>query len=94
MNEDKNRIVAVRAAHVYNLPCAAACYLGDSFTLLDLTAYWNVTDRATLRAGVFNVLDEKYAWWSDIQGLSAASTVKDAYTQPGRNFGVSLSLRL
>lgn len=78
----------------YNLPCAAACYLGDSFTLLDLTAYWNVTDRATLRAGVFNVFDEKYAWWSDIQGLSATSTITDAYTQPGRNFGVSLSLRL
>ncbi|MRL68249.1 TonB-dependent hemoglobin/transferrin/lactoferrin family receptor [Brevundimonas sp. SPF441] len=78
----------------YNLSCANACYLGDSFTLLDLTAYWNVTERATLRAGAFNVFDGTYGWWSDVRGLSATSTVKDAYTQPGRNFGVSLTLRL
>ncbi len=78
----------------YNLSCANACYLGDSFTLLDLTAYWNVTERTTLRAGAFNVFDETYGWWSDVRGLSATSTVKDAYTQPGRNFNVSLTLRL
>jgi hemoglobin/transferrin/lactoferrin receptor protein len=82
------------AATYGGLSCGSACYLGDSFTLLDLTAYWNVTERATLRAGAFNVFDETYGWWSDVRGLSAASTVKDAYTQPGRNFGVSLTLRL
>lgn len=81
-------------AATYELSCGSACYTGDSFTLLDVTAYWNVTERATLRAGAFNVLDEKYGWWSDVRGLSAASTVKDAYTQPGRNFGLSLTLRL
>jgi len=78
----------------YSLSCGSACYLGDSFTLLDVTAYWNVTERATLRAGAFNVLDEKYGWWSDVRGLTASSTIKDAYTQPGRNFGLSLTLRL
>ena len=82
------------AATYGGLSCGSACYLGNSFTLLDLTAYWNVTERATLRAGAFNVLDETYGWWSDVRGLSAASTIKDAYTQPGRNFGVSLTLRL
>ena len=76
------------------LGCGSACYLGNSFTLLDLTAYWNVTERATLRAGAFNVFDETYGWWSDVRGLGATSTVKDSYTQPGRNFGVSLTLRL
>ena len=53
-----------------------------------------MTERATLRAGAFNVFDETYGWWSDVRGLSAASTIKDAYTQPGRNFGLSLTLRL
>jgi hemoglobin/transferrin/lactoferrin receptor protein len=81
-------------SRTYNLSCGSTCYLGDSFTLLDVTAYWNVTERATLRAGAFNVLDEKYGWWSDVRGLSATSTIKDAYTQPGRNIGVSLTLRL
>ena len=75
------------------LNCYDTCFTGNDFTLLDLTAYWNVNDRVTLRAGVFNVFDETYGWWSDIAGLSAASTVLDAYTQPGRNVSVSLALR-
>jgi hemoglobin/transferrin/lactoferrin receptor protein len=72
----------------------AGCYLGEAFTLVDITAYWNVTDQVTARVGAFNVFDQKYSWWSDINGVSATSLVTDAYTQPGRNFGVSLSLRL
>lgn len=75
------------------LGCYSACFTGDDFTLLDVTAYWNISDNVTLRGGVFNVFDEKYAWWSDIAGLSSASAVLDAYTQPGRNFSVSLVLR-
>ena len=42
-----------------------------------------VTQEALTREGI-----------RDVRGLSATSTVKDAYTQPGRNFGVSLNLRL
>lgn len=74
--------------------CSATCLLPDDFTILDLTAYWNITTRATLRAGVFNITDEKYWWWSDVRGVGAASSVLDAYTQPGRNYAVSLTLRL
>lgn len=75
------------------------CWPGERFTLLDVTAFWNVTERATVRAGVFNVFDEKYAWWSDVRGLSrpavgASPGTLDAFTQPGRNVGVSLSVRL
>ena len=75
------------------------CWPGERFTLLDVTAYWNVAERATLRAGVFNVFDEKYAWWSDVRGLNrpavgASPGTLDAFTQPGRNVGVSLSMRL
>lgn len=89
-----------------NLPCftsATGCYVGDDFALLDITAYWNVSDRVTARVGLFNVLDEKYSWWSDVRGVAnppvgAANPlnlppITDAYTQPGRNFGLSLALR-
>ncbi|GAA0647784.1 TonB-dependent hemoglobin/transferrin/lactoferrin family receptor [Brevundimonas lenta] len=75
-------------------PAVSSCYVGDDFALLDLTAYWNMNDQVTARVGVFNVFDEKYSWWSDIRGVSNATTFKDAFTQPGRNFGLSLSLRL
>lgn len=63
-----------------------------AFTILDATAFVRVGD-FTLRAGVFNIFDEKYSWWSDVRGLSSTSAVLDAYTQPGRNASVSLSFR-
>ena len=69
------------------------CYRPDGFTILDATAFVRVAQGLTLRAGVFNILDEKYAWWSDVRGLASTSTVTDAYTQPGRNASVSLSFR-
>jgi hemoglobin/transferrin/lactoferrin receptor protein len=77
------------------------CWQGEEFAILDLTAFWNVTEKATLRAGVFNVFDESYAWWSDVRGLSRGGTLTaptdpatlPAFTQPGRNFGISLNVR-
>ncbi len=77
-----------------------------AFTTLDLTAYWNITDWAALRVGAFNLTDETYWWWGDVRGQAAyvapfppaatSLTVNpqlDAYTQPGRNFSASLTLK-
>lgn len=77
----------------FNPDPAVGCAVGDDFALLDLTAYWHVDDRVTARVGVFNVFDETYSWWSDVRGVAATSPVLDAYTQPGRNVGLSLALR-
>lgn len=62
----------------------------DAFTVLDVTAYWHLTDAATLRAGIFNLTDETYWWWNDVRGVTSAF---DAYTQPGVNFSASISYR-
>jgi hemoglobin/transferrin/lactoferrin receptor protein len=78
----------------YNTAPSRGCYTGGAFALLDLTGFWNVTDQVTLRGGLFNATDEKYGWWSDIRGVASTSAVIDAYTQPGRNFGLSLSWRM
>lgn len=69
------------------------CFMPPSFTVADLTAWVAVTDFATLRAGVFNLTDEKYWWWADARGLADNSVVKDGYTQPGRNYSVSLAVK-
>lgn len=71
----------------------AACWRPDAFTVLDATAWIDLTEQATLRVGAFNLTDETYAWWSDVRGLAASSTVLDAWTQPGRNFSASLVFR-
>jgi hemoglobin/transferrin/lactoferrin receptor protein len=73
--------------------CASPCFLAPDFTILDLTAYWGVTENARLRVGVFNATDETYWWWSDVRGLAAGSPIADAFTQPGRNVSASLSYR-
>ncbi|MBB6252321.1 TonB-dependent hemoglobin/transferrin/lactoferrin family receptor [Nitrospirillum iridis] len=73
---------------------SATYFIPKAFTILDATAYWNVTENASIRAGIFNLTDEKYWWWGDVRGQSATSTVLDAWTQPGRNFGASLTLKL
>lgn len=71
----------------------APCFRPDSFTIVDATVFVRPAEALTLRAGVFNITNEKYAYWSDVRGLSATSAVTDAYTRPGRNFSASASLR-
>lgn len=50
--------------------CSPQCFRPDAFTILDATLFARVTDGLTLRAGVFNILDKKYSWWSDVRGLA------------------------
>jgi hemoglobin/transferrin/lactoferrin receptor protein len=69
------------------------CLRPGGFTILDATAYAKIGRIFTVRAGIFNLFDKKYAWWSDVRGLAASSTVTDAYTQPGRNASASLTAR-
>lgn len=82
-----------KSASRAGVTCAGGCFLPPSFTVVDATAWLAVTDAVTVRAGVFNLTDEKYWWWSDARGLADSSTVKDAYSQPGRNYSVSLALK-
>ena len=66
----------------------------DASTILDLTAFYAVTDALKLRAGLFNLTGETYALWSDVRGLSVADAgIADAFTRPGRNLSLSASYR-
>jgi hemoglobin/transferrin/lactoferrin receptor protein len=73
---------------------ATQCFTPPGFWIVDATASFQVIEGATLRAGLFNIFDKKYFWWSDVRGLTSTSIVRDAYSQPGRNFGLSLALTL
>ncbi len=65
---------------------------GD-YTILDATVFVRLAERFTLRAGVFNLLDKSYIEYADVRGLGPTSTITDAFTQPGRNFSASLSVK-
>jgi hemoglobin/transferrin/lactoferrin receptor protein len=71
--------------------CTGKCFRPGAFTILDATAFYRIGEGVTVRAGLFNITNDKYAWWSDVIGLSATAPDHDAYTQPGRNVRVSLS---
>ena len=66
----------------------------EASTIVDLTAFVAITDALKLRLGVFNLTDEKYAFWSDVRGLRTEDAgILDAFTRPGRNVSVSASYR-
>lgn len=80
-----------KAASRVAVACTPSCFRPSASTVLDLTAFWRVADGLTARAGVFNLTDETYAYWSDVRGLSSTAVSRDAYTQPGRNVSLSLT---
>ncbi len=83
-----------KSASRTGITCTGGCLLPESFTAFDALAWWKVTERISLRAGVFNLTDEKYFWWGDVRGVSSTATFGDAFSQPGRNASVSLSMQL
>ena len=67
-------------------------FLSPSSTVLDINGYWRFHKNAKLTLAVTNLTDRKYWNWSDVQGLSATSTVLDAYTQPSRAYSLGLKV--
>lgn len=63
--------------------CTPTCFRPDAFTILDATLFGRITDGLTLRAGVFNILDKKYSWWSDVRGLAMIQTPPPAGSPAG-----------
>lgn len=72
--------------------CSAACFRPDESLIVDATAFVRIARNFKLRAGIFNITDKKYWVWSSVRGLAATSPIIDAFTQPGRNASVSLSI--
>lgn len=69
---------------------SASSFATPSWSTLDLGLGWRPTEDTELQLNVQNVTDRRYWVWSDVRGVSASSTVLDAYTAPGRNVQVSL----
>ena len=75
-------------------------YLSDAYTILDLIGEINITKDLRLNAGVYNVFDEKYYLWPRVRFVNEGTTTLygyvtgdgiGRYSEPGRNFRVSLA---
>ncbi|MFT3811601.1 MAG: TonB-dependent hemoglobin/transferrin/lactoferrin family receptor [Micropepsaceae bacterium] len=86
----RKRASDTSCANAPSVPCTI--FLPPSFTTLDLTAWVEITEGVRLRGGVFNITDETYWWWSDVQGVATTTAFKNLFTQPGRNYAVSLTV--
>lgn len=64
----------------------------DGYAVFDLLAFWKPTDNSRLRAGVYNLADESYTAYLDVQGIPADTTNPDRYLRPGREFSVAFDI--
>ena len=64
----------------------------DSYNLIDLLVHYDLNDTWAVDAGVFNLFDETYIRWADTAGIGPDAPGR--FTQPGRNFSVTLRASL
>jgi hemoglobin/transferrin/lactoferrin receptor protein len=69
---------------------AVAQLATPSALVIDATASFTAGNHLTVEAGVFNLLDETWWEWGDVQGLAATAPELDRYTSPGRNAAARL----
>ncbi len=68
-----------------------------SYTIFDLSTYWNVHKNAKIVVGVYNLTDRKYWDYAASRSLSAGTTAAnraeiERYAKPGRNVAANLSV--
>ncbi len=69
----------------------AGRFATDSWFSLDLTAGWRPLADLQIRAGVFNLTDERYWRWLDVANLEADDPMIPILSQPGRTYSLSVS---
>lgn len=69
---------------------SSSYFAPPSYTVLNLGAAYQINKMLMVSGGVDNVTNKKYWRWSDVRGMSATSTVLDAYTAPGRTAHIAL----
>lgn len=63
----------------------------DAYSVVDVSGFFNVNEKLSIRAGVFNLFDKEYAPWSNIAGLAADSEAVARANEPGTNFRLNLN---
>ena len=76
---------------------AGPLFTVPSYTIFDLSTYWNVHKNAKVVVGVYNLTDRKYWDYAASRSLAAGTTAAsraeiERYAKPGRNVAASLSL--
>jgi len=65
-------------------------FTNDSYTVVDLYARYNLSDRLLLSVGLLNAFDEEYIEYSSIAGIIDDGRDLTLYTEPGRTVSARL----
>jgi hemoglobin/transferrin/lactoferrin receptor protein len=65
-------------------------YTPKGYGLVDFSGWYQISKQTSLNFGVFNLFDRKYFQWADVRDVAANTSSLDAYSQPGRNFSISI----
>ncbi len=65
-------------------------YTPAGYQVYDVSAWYQIDKMTNINAGLFNLFNRKYYHWSDVRDVEASATNIEAYSQPGRNFSLSL----
>ncbi len=68
---------------------AGARFQTPSWVTADLTAGWRLNDHFDLRAGIYNLTDERYWRWSDVSLFRPDNPMLELLSRPGRNYSIS-----
>ena len=76
-------------------------------TTFDLLGYYNITRKITIRAGIYNILNQQYWRWDDLRQLTNPALLPyienffregvntiSRFSQPKRYFSAALEVRL
>lgn len=72
-------------------PATTKISVAEGYAVMDISGWYAFSKKTRLNASVGNLFDQKYLEWADVRDLDSTSTLVNAYTQPGRNFKVSLT---
>lgn len=98
-SKGKNADELTGNAHIGIHQIALPSQSSRSWYIHDLTAYANLKDHFTLRAGVYNLFNRKYSTWESVRQSSINAINQDQgtsharYAAAGRNFVISLETK-
>ena len=67
-------------------------FVPDAYTVTDLELAYNPNKTSKFTAGVYNIFDNTYYNYQDVQGLSTSLSNLTKYSQPGTHFRVGFKL--
>lgn len=85
--------LTVMHAWRHNRTSQNSYFKAPSYTVADLTAFFEILPTFTVNIGVFNLTDAKYYIAQDVVGLSSTAANRGLFAQPGRHVGANVTLR-